>query len=56
MVKANRPTLEFRREAVRRELTRGRTRRKFAEDLGWIVDVNIVADADLGVWGGYRFT
>lgn len=30
----NRPTREFRREAVRLALTGGRTRREIAEDLG----------------------
>ena len=34
MGNGNRPTPEFRREAVRLALTRGRTRRKIAEDLG----------------------
>jgi transposase len=34
MGKGNRPTLEFRREAVRLALTSGRTRREIAEDLG----------------------
>jgi len=34
MGNANRPTPEFRREAVRLALTNGRTRREIAEDLG----------------------
>lgn len=34
MGNGNRPTLEFRREAVRLALTSGRTRREIAEDLG----------------------
>jgi transposase len=34
MGKGNRPTPEFRREAVRLALTSGRTRREIAEDLG----------------------
>jgi transposase len=34
MVNGNRPTPEFRREAVRLALTSGRTRREIAEDLG----------------------
>ena len=34
MGNANRPTPEFRREAVRLALTSGRTRREIAEDLG----------------------
>lgn len=34
MGNGNRPTPEFRREAVRLALTSGRTRREIAEDLG----------------------
>ncbi len=34
MANGNRPTPEFRREAVRLALTSGRTRREIAEDLG----------------------
>jgi transposase len=34
MGNGNRPTREFRREAVRLALTSGRTRREIAEDLG----------------------
>ena len=34
MENGNRPTPEFRREAVRLALTSGRTRRAIAEDLG----------------------
>ncbi len=34
MGNGNRPTPEFRREAVRLSLTRGRTLREIAEDLG----------------------
>jgi transposase len=34
MGNGNRPTSEFRREAVRLALTSGRTRREIAEDLG----------------------
>lgn len=34
MGNGNRPTAEFRREAVRLALTSGRTRREIAEDLG----------------------
>jgi len=62
MGNGNRPTPEFRREAVRLALTSGRTRREIAEDLGiglstltrWLSqerDVNEVSEAPIDLHG-----